>query len=498
MNHHLIRIILISLAILASVSSDAKIPVWSIPPTYHRLQRFAGDIFLFEENGKYGLVRAGNKILLEAKYDFIYPFVNGYSIAGAKAGNSKLLQAIIGEDGSVAPVNGTYYTPAGNNCFSEGKILVLDKKGKYGFINTVGDIAVKCQFDKALPFKEGWASVKQGNYSKYISENYDRNPRSILTVDFHYGEMTMASCFRNDRAVIAYNKDFALINKSGKKIKKIGEKEFLQLYKSFNAMPLPEKEDSGTKPLYEVFSRGGYNGLKEGGEVILYPQFDSFGTQYADVGVITDYDGKQGLLKFVDGNIEASVSANELEADRKGKISPVSVDIIIPQTVAHPKVIIDNGNGEYHEYTGTEFESRSGNRYTFTITPMVPKNAETCTIRVAVENVEDGIILADFDDTLVINYPVKLRVTPPGANEIWANKAGTATFSSTIFNDSAKDVSVKAIWSTGDEVTVTIPAHGSRRISGSIHVAKDFTKEISVRLSTGEKASNTIQFFTDF
>lgn len=498
MNHHLIRILLISLSILASVSSDAKIPVWSIPPSYNRLQRFAGDIFLFEENGKYGLVRAGNKILLDAKYDYITPFVNGYSIAGAKTGNSYLLQAIIGEDGSVATVNGTYYTPAGNNCFSEGKLLVLDQKGKYGFINTAGDIAVKCQFDKALPFKEGWASVKQGNYSKYISENYDRNPRSILTVDFHYGEMTMASCFRNDRAVIAYNKDFALINKSGKKIKKIGEKEFMQLYKSFNALPLPEKDDSGTKPIYEVFTRDGYSGLKDGGEVILFPQFGSFGAQYADVGIISDYEGKQGLLKFVDGNIETSVAANELEADGKGKISPVSVEMIIPQTVANPMVLIDNGNGEYHEYTGTEFESRSGNRFSFTITPMVPKNAETCTIRVGVENGDDNLVLAVFEETLVVNYPVRLRVTPPGPKEIWANEAGTATFSSTIFNDSAKEVSVKATWSTGAEVTVTLPAHGSRRITGSVNVPKDFSKEISVRLSTGVKASNTIQFYTYF
>lgn len=230
------NITLTLMTVLAFATANAKTASWDILPKYEKLNRYYNDIYAFQKNGKWGLVKSGNKEILPASCDFITPFTNGYALAGIKDSNNYLLEHIIDEDGSVVTLTDKYYLPSSNQYVSDGKLVVVNKNGKYGYISPDGRAIIKCQFDYALPFKEGWAPVKQGNYTKYISENYDRNPsKSILTVDFHYGEMTLASSFANGKAAVAYNTDFALIGKNGQKIKKLKETEFKQLYKKNNA-----------------------------------------------------------------------------------------------------------------------------------------------------------------------------------------------------------------------------------------------------------------------
>ena len=126
----------------------------------------------------------------------------------------------------------------------------------------------------------------------------------------------------------------------------------------------------------------------------------------------------------------------------------------------------------------------------------IAKNAESCVIKGFVEN--DGIKLTEFEKSFSVNYPIKLRVSAPSPSTIRANEKDMASFSSTIFNDSNKQVTVTATWSTGKTVTLTIPAHSSRTISDTIHVTSNFSKNISLVLSSGESARSTINFQTFF
>ena len=490
------NILIIIMTIFAFVTTNAKIAIWSIHPKYEMLQRFYVDIYAFQQNGKYGLVRSGDQELLPAKYDFITPYINGYALAGRKVENRYLLECIINVSGRVSVPSDRFYLHLSaknhSHYVSEGKIVVINSRGKYGYITADGRQIIKCQFNKALPFKEGWASVQKGNgYTQYINEKYDKNPsHSILPVDFHYGEMTMSSCFSNGMAVVAYNQDFALINDKGQKVKNLNKADFLQLYKKYNAPLAALANDFRESSKYSVFIENGKSGLKEGGAIIVKPQFDSFSTQYSDETLLTMKNGKYGLLKIVEGDIDIRASvkggnSNELVVDRRGNLPSITIDYNIPSNLSAPKCLVDLGNGIYQDAASMVSNSSVGK--SLTITPIIAKNAEACIIKALVEN--DGIVLADFERSFTVSYPIVLRVSSPGPSYIRAaDERNVGTVNSTIFNDSGKEVTVTATWSTGKTETITIPAHSRRTIYATVQINANGTRNISISLNTGESA----------
>lgn len=496
------RQILTLIMILAFVSSNAKIVTWSISPNYQELKRFYGDTYLFQNNGKWGIVSSGDNVILPANYDFITPFVNGYALIGSKEGSRLLLECIIGEDGNINFLNDKYYLPKKYQYVSENKLAVSNKNGKYGYINTSGEIVVKCQFDDAYPFKEGYAPILQGDLFKFISERYDRNNSdNMLRVEFKDGEITEAGCFSRGLAPVAYNDDFALINTSGKKVRKLKEADFDQTVRVNNAAPCSKSPSYTISSNYVEYSENGKYGLKQGDNIIVTPQFDLFHEKYSDGVVLASLNGKQGLLRISDGEVSVKSKVNgvntaELEVDRKGNIQPITFECSVPGNLNNYRILLDEGNGQLTDKT--YIFNRSGNTFSLSIAPTIIKNAENCDTRIVVENA--GIILADERQHFSVTYPIKLRVSAPGPSLARANEHDIATVSSTIYNDSKKPVTVTATWSNGKISSVSIPANGSKTVSTTFEVPNDFSKIVSISLSTGERASSLkpINFKTFF
>lgn len=496
------RIILPLIMVLALADAGAKTVSWAISPKYQLLKRYHDDIFVFQHNGKWGMVKPGNNEISPATYEFITPFVNGYALAGSKEGTQYLLQGIISESGDVATLSEKLYLPPANHYFSEGKLAVANRNGKFGYINPSGQMVIRCQFDHALPFKEGWAPVREGNYFKYINESYDRNPsRSTLAVDFHYGEMTLASCFVNGRAAVAYNSDFALIGINGQKIRKLYETEFLQTYKNNNSAP---KEENGfdIAKNYVEYQENDYYGLKQGNDIIANAQFTSFPAQYADGYVVAEINNRQGVLSVIEGAYalalqSASGSKHELNVNKNGNAEPVNLAISLPERRSsrdNLKLMIDYGDGVMHDITSQL--SVNAKSTTLSVSPSVSSTAENCEIKAVLEN--EGIIAAETSRDFALQYPVRMRVMQPGPAFIRANEYDRAVFSSTVFNDSNKAVEVTATWSTGGEETKTIAAHDKAVFSESIKVTENHTRHIKITLNTGESNSRSIQFQTFF
>ncbi len=488
--------------ILASAMADAKIASWAVIPGYvDELNRYYGDFFVFSRNGKWGLVRSpGSHLILQADFDFFIPFTNGYALACINQGDRYVVSCIVGEDGSVTKLTSVYYLPAHCRYVSEGKLAVRNAAGKYGYISTTGDLVIKCQFDDALPFKEGFAPVKQGNYIKYITANYDQNPsRSVLAVDFHYGEMTQASCFKDGSAAVRYNNDFALIDTNGRKIRKLSETEFQQIRKGNNASGATSYNGYSVGNSIYAFSENGKQGLKLGDEVVVLPQFDEITMRFIDNLFIVAKDGKYGVLQLSDGDVSISTSVkgrsdNTIEFDSKGNVTPVALKVSSTSAVNDLKLYVDTGTGQFSDMSEQLYSSANGE---VAITPVINNEAQYCTIRARVEGngaYRTGILLAEQSKQFDVIYPVKLRVSAPGPSTIRANADGVATFSSTIFNDSGREVTITATWSTGKSVTKTIPAHGRVTIFDSVSVSSNYSKTISVSLSTGDSASSTIYF----
>lgn len=82
------NITLTLMTVLAFATANAKTASWDILPKYEKLNRYYNDIYAFQKNGKWGLVKSGNKEILPASCDFITPFTNGYALAGIKDSNN--------------------------------------------------------------------------------------------------------------------------------------------------------------------------------------------------------------------------------------------------------------------------------------------------------------------------------------------------------------------------------------------------------------------------
>lgn len=496
------RNILIFMAILAFVSANAKIATWAISPNYQELKRYSGDMYLFQNNGKWGIVKSGDNVLLQANYDFITPFVNGYALIGSKEGSKLLLECILGENGNINFLNDKFYLPGKHKYISENKLVVSNKNGKFGYINTSGDIVVKCQFDDALPFKEGYAPIRQGYYFKYITERYDRNKaENTLRVEFKNGDITEAGCFSNGLAPVAYNDAFALINTSGQTVRKIKEAEFDQTAKNNIAAPSNLSPSHTTSSNYVEYSENGKYGLKQGDNIIVTPQFDSFREKFSDGRVIALLNGKQGLLQISDGDVSVKTKVNgvvssELEIDRKGNIQPITFECSVPSNLNNCRILLDEGNGQLSDKT-SEF-GQNGNTYYLSITPSISKNAENYDTRVVVEN--SGIVLADNRQQFSVVYPIQLSLTISGPKECRANSdyIATSDITAKIGNDSSREQQVTIEWSTGKKENIIVPAHGY--VKSTIHVTeqnvtKEYNKTYSATISSGDKhRSHTITF----
>ncbi|MGM9872246.1 MAG: WG repeat-containing protein, partial [Muribaculaceae bacterium] len=217
---------LIFMSFAMGVVCHSKTIAWEILPSYSNIQRHGDNSFIVEKNGKYGLVSATGGALLSPEYDFITPFINGYSLVCTGTNESAVINKIISDDGTIYTISRKYYVDTAHPFVSDGLLCVANANSKVGYIDVKGNEVIRCQFDDGLPFKEGWASVKDGRLRKYVNRNYDNNAgRGTLAVNFHFGDMTSASCFNNGQAVIAYNKDFALINTGGNVIRKLNESE---------------------------------------------------------------------------------------------------------------------------------------------------------------------------------------------------------------------------------------------------------------------------------
>ena len=493
------------LAVFACTTTHAKIAVWAFTPQYDGLQRQQGDLFLFRMGSKLGMVKSDGTVVAQAQYDFITDFVEGYALLGIKENGKNRLLAIMSANGNVEAELKTkhyYLRSTRTSFFSEEKLAVKNERDKYGFINPSGQEVIRCQFADALAFRDGWAPVLDGQLMKYIGNRYGQDKSHVLAVDFNYGELSDASCFANGNAVVAYNNKYALIDKYGKVIRKIKESEFDQLYRQNNAsVPTADKGFSESSPYHVSQGANGKLYITEGQTVIASALIDKIPTRYDDGYMVVVKGGKYGLLKVTDGTavLKYTVNggnSNELTKRKEGIDETIMLSASLPHNARFANIYFDSGDGKYLDMKETLMRRNNGQ---VRITPIVSKGATSVCIRGYIEN--DGIFLSEFEETFTINYPIVLRVSQPGPDVIRADSNKVASFSSTIYNDSGKDVDVAYTWSTGKKGAIPIPAGESRTVRASKTVTSNHSETITISVRAGgtsTSASRNIHFQTYF
>lgn len=115
-------------------------------------------------NGKWGIINSNLNWIIPAEYDGIVMDELGRSYAQKSAFIKKGESVYLFVNGK--QIEGAYEDA---RPFIDNGYAAVKKNGKWGYINTNGELKIDYQFDDALSFSQHLAAVKVGDYWGYIS-----------------------------------------------------------------------------------------------------------------------------------------------------------------------------------------------------------------------------------------------------------------------------------------------------------------------------------------
>lgn len=410
-------LVLFILCAFASSKASADLVEWVVTPKYDEIKPYSKNVFLIKDSGKWGLMSTSGEVILSPTYDAILPLSDGHAVVCNEEYGKYKIELIYSQNGMKKyPQQDLYLTPSNYSQFSENKLPVQNAYGKCGYMNTSGEIVIRCQFLYAHPFSQGWASVmKDDEYVIYISENYDRNKNiSILPVDYNYGEMTFASTFSNGKAVVGHNGKFAEIGLDGHKIRNVHALTNDDINWEDYSMKMhgyalrkadyhsPQKDMSVT-----TWNSGSETGYLHNDNLLVFPCFESAGEMSVDGYAVVGLDGRQGLIHKVKGNIRTFFTAKggntpltSFKVNGTSKLPECDMCVEFPSVVDVSKVelYVDLGKGRFSE-TPVRLKIE-GNKVRYTFQPYSNPKAVMTTVNYILSY--DGLIVWSNSSDLYI------------------------------------------------------------------------------------------------
>lgn len=188
------------------------------PPLFNRVKKFSDSLYLVKEDNLWGIAKPNGNLILPCSYDNIGELKNNRAFITS---NQKI--GFIDKSGKViislkynAPYN---YQEVCN--FHLGLATVL-KNGKYGMIDTLGNIKIKFTY-KQLGKSSELIAYKKNNLWGYIRPN----GKKILSPKYDYAEST-----QNGIAIVQNDTLMGMINNSAKYIIPLAYKNISELSSS--------------------------------------------------------------------------------------------------------------------------------------------------------------------------------------------------------------------------------------------------------------------------
>ena len=492
------------LLLVVVVNVNAKTVIWSVLPKYETIKPYNPSLYLCKLDGKWGLMDAEGKLVLPVRYDFVTQPHEGMGLFGVLEGNRYKLHGFIRNDGSKLALDGKYYAVPEYSRFSEGMLCVADASGKQGFMDKKGEVVVACQFDAVRPFKEGLASIKKKHWVYYIREDYDESPKqNVVYSEWRDGRVTEGTSFKNGEAVVGYGDEYRVIDKSGRELRSFDASEWEVNpadYTLADGNAEETVEGGFLVPRYsdiEVVTENGKCGFRWNGEEILAPVLSNASPVDANQISIVTYDGKVGLLKIVEGELEATLQngdnmATRVSVNAKGADMLRYVVTLPDEYVEHAQLLVDKGSGDFVDVSSSIVVD--SNEWAYEFQPEI--ESEDDEVRVRCRLLYEGLELLNGETVLEVERPIRLRLSKPFVVTAQADiKTEMQEVAATIFNDSDRSVTVTGELSVNCNVnaavsrsfTITIPKGASRRVSVSVKVATDEEATAIVRLNTGKR-----------
>ncbi len=497
--------LIIILLLTIALGLNAKTVEWSVYPKYESIKPYAEDLYLCSLNGKWGLIDSKGEIILQPDYDFISGTQNGFGLFGVKERGLNCLKGIVTSKGECSFLSEKLYL-TGYSVFSEGKLCVANAAGKQGFINESGHIVVKCQFDVVRPFNEGLASIKKGSWVYYIKEDYDANHNNVVYCQWRNGEITFGSSFKNGEAVVGYGSKYKVINAEGKELRNYKASNVEINKYNYTIISPNERAQQNVEyfvPQYnntiKVFTSRGKYGFSSNDGIILNPVLNNASQVNEHNISIVNLNGKTGLLKIIDGNIDATLNYNGKDVSlvklgSNGRDKKLQYTITIPQQyIGHTRLLIDNGNGNMQDVSSSVSQVSNVLSYDF-----VSCN-DDIVAEVKCKLIYDGIEV--YDSIHELSF-MNIKISQPKVATYQADeKNGIQNVYSVISNESKKSVTITATLTVDCKLNsavsktfeLIIPAKSSKRVSVPVQVKTVETVSATIKLSTGDEKSSKVK-----
>lgn len=316
-----------------SIAGWAQSAHWAISPTYLSISRFSSNLFKVRTTKSVALCDMDEKEVVFS-VDSISNLVNGFALATQKSGDKYKIVYVVKENGMREIVQEELYI-GDFSFFSENLCPVVNKKGKYGYINTVGELVIPCSYTVALPFSNGRAIATTSLSLHEIDPLLDQYKQSLNLTPAD--EKAMHTKLKK----IITKSIHELDNKGNKlqgTIPDISIKNLTDSYSSIMNKQYAALPDSS----YQLFSENKEYGYKKNGVVILPAQFIECGTVADDCAIVM-VDHRYGVVKFNSANITCNVS----ESEGKLKAEATVPSIWENRTAKFYRIINDASRKEY-------------------------------------------------------------------------------------------------------------------------------------------------------
>lgn len=489
--------------ILASVIS-LHIPVlfaqtaeWLVAPKYSKIEFLAPGMYKVLLGGKYGVVDNKGNMVLAPEYDEIKPFYEGVAVFGDYSHNGFAFKGLLKENGEMQFVKGKYYLNPYYEFYSDGFIPVQDEKGKYGYLDDRCNPVFKFTNDETRPFVEGIAPIGKGEDFYWLTSTGEPIYLTLKNGKIPYG----GTNFYNGIAYLWDNDGkFYTIDENGKITKaNINDLMVDYLYRAGSNKGI-DVEYSYYKPLHDkewkpTQKNGLWSYVDAKGKPLAPFQYDQV-EDFSEGTAIAAINGKWGLLHIVADNSTFYTKANKKRYTYSpGKDCQLKFKLSIPEKWKSENLTVlvkDKSTGTLYD-----LKKELDDTYAFSYRPSVGRGEEQKTFNVEVKNKDIPIWVGEESYTLIpqakLQVSLKLNNSEANANDL-------CTVTATIKNPSSIAVTTTVTLSgggsnanfNGKTVTVEVPPHGSKSVSGTFLVKKVVLGGwCSVSTSNGASAKRT-------
>ncbi|WP_455995833.1 WG repeat-containing protein [Phocaeicola barnesiae] len=335
MNKYIVSLFVVWVLLLP-LGLQAQTAKWVIAPKYSSIVFYGKGLYKVKTGRHVGILDDKGNVIVPVNADSITAMTEACALVLQYEEEKYRLKGILHEDHRFVVISDEWYV-GDFPFFSEGKLPVYNKSGKYGYVGTNGALLIDFEYGNVHPFSEGWAAVSQGkNLLSLIKKKskqkvfYIDGQGRTMTIQSDIGDIYSGTTFKNGEAlVITKDNRYCFINTSGQ-LTRIDNNVMLafdERYALQTEAEAPQEKPSQTV-FYDgptTFSENDLYGYKQAGKIMLPPQFDE-ATPFFQGFAIASVNGEYGLLKLVDGNFSCVTATGSLKTSEKGMRS---VDYVV-------------------------------------------------------------------------------------------------------------------------------------------------------------------------